>query len=63
MMTKQKMKEEIFAMYLATKKLLEENPNDRYWFGSESQAWHTIYMLDLADEYFDWEKENADKYF
>ena len=61
-MNKEKMKNEIFAMYLVSKKLLAEHSDDRYWFGCESQAWHTIFMLDLADEYFEWEKENAQYY-
>lgn len=61
-MSNKKIKNEIFAMYFVAKKLLAEHPNSEYWIGSASQAWHTIFMLNLADEYFKWEKENAQYY-
>ena len=61
-MKKAQIIDQIFVSYFVAKKMYEEKPYSEYLRGCESQAWHVIFMADLADAYFKWESENAQYY-
>ena len=60
--TKNQIVDHLFSAYYVSKKLYQEQPYSEYWRGCESEAWHIIFMTDLADEYFKWEAENHQYY-